>query len=135
MPSTAMDAMYDYCYGMRDRATAVVRRDGLLLLVRDRGFRQFSLPGGGLQAGETAEEAVVRELEEETGLRTISLTPLPVCRTSDTYNTYLLFDIEAEGALRIDPGELADAQWWDGRQPVPLFGYVTRVLEQLHWPK
>ena len=127
--------MYYYGYGMRDRATAVVRRRGRLLLVRDRGFRQFSLPGGGLRHGETAEEAVVRELREETGLETLSLTPLPWCRTSDTYNTYPVFDIEAEGTLRLDPAELADARWWDGLEPVPLFNYVTRVLEQLHWPK
>lgn len=130
-----MGDMYDYCYGSRDRATAVVRRQGLLLLVRDRGFRQFSLPGGGLREGETAEEAVVRELREETGLTAVSLAPLPSCRTSDIYNTYLVFDVEAEGAVRIDPVELADARWWDGREPVPLFNYVTRVLEQLHWPK
>jgi 8-oxo-dGTP pyrophosphatase MutT (NUDIX family) len=120
---------------MRDRATAIVRQNGLLLLVQDRGFRQFSLPGGGLRDGETAEEAVVRELREETGLSTVSLAPLPRCRTSDIYNTYFVFEVEAEGTLRIDPDELSDARWWDGRESVPLFGYVPRVLAQLHWPK
>ena len=125
----------DYLYGTRDRATAVVRRNGLLLLVRDRGYRQFSLPGGGLHRGETAEEAVIRELKEETGLSTVSLAPLPGCRTSDIYNTYLVFEVQVEGALRIDPGELSDARWWDGHDPVPLFAYVSRVLTQLHWPK
>jgi len=125
----------DYLYGMRDRATAVVWRDGLLLLVRDRGFRQYSLPGGGLQQGETAEEAVARELEEETGLITVSVSPLPQCRTSDIYNTYLVFEVRARGTLQIDPGELSAACWWDGREAMPLFGYVPRVLTPLHWPK
>lgn len=130
-----LDCLRDHFYGMRDRATAIVRQNGLLLLVQDRGFRQFSLPGGGLRDGETAEEAVVRELREETGLSTVSLAPLPRCRTSDIYNTYLVFEVEAEGTLRIDPDELSDARWWDGRESVPLFGYVPRVLAQLHWPK
>jgi ADP-ribose pyrophosphatase YjhB (NUDIX family) len=122
-------------YGTRDRATAIVRRNGLLLLVRDRGFQQFSLPGGGLRVGETPEAAVVRELREETGLGTISLEPLPRCCTSDVYNTYLVFEVEAEGTLRIDPQELSAARWWDGHETVPLFGYVTRVLSQLRWPQ
>lgn len=122
-------------YGMRDRATAVVRRDGMLLLVQERGFRHFSLPGGGLQHGESPEEAVARELEEETGLRAVSLTPLPQCRTSDIYNTYHVFEVLAEGVLRVDPVELSGARWWDGRDGITLFGYVHRILAQLHWPK
>ncbi|MBN1151700.1 MAG: NUDIX hydrolase [Dehalococcoidia bacterium] len=130
-----MNDMYDYCYGMRDRATAVVLNRGHLLLVRDRGFREFSLPGGGLHEGETAEEAVARELWEETGLTTVSLAPLPNCRTSDVYNTYLVFDVVTKGTLRIDPVELSDARWWNGQEPLPLFGYVSRVLSHLHWPK
>jgi 8-oxo-dGTP pyrophosphatase MutT (NUDIX family) len=121
-------------YGARDRATAVVRRNGLLLLVQERGFPQFSLPGGGLETGEPAEKAVVRELREETGLRAVSISPLPQCRTSDVYNTYHVFDVQAEGTLSIDPNELKDAWWWDGHEPVPLFTYVIRVLQQLSWP-
>ncbi len=124
-----------HLYGLRNRATAVVRRDGLLLLVRDRGFRNFSLPGGGVQKGESAEEAVVRELREETGLHAVSLSPLPQCCTSDVFNTYHVFEVLAEGPLRLDPVELSAARWWDGRQGIPLFGYVNHVLARLHWPK
>lgn len=50
---------------------AVVVHDGALLLVR-RGHGpaagEWSVPGGHLERGETMAEAVVRELEEETGL-------------------------------------------------------------------
>jgi len=127
--------MCDYSYGIRDRATAVVRRDGLLLLVRDCGFSHFSLPGGGLRPGESPEEAVTRELAEETGLRAVAIEALPLCQTTDAYNTYLVFEVRAEGSLRIDTKELSDARWWDGHQNVPLFGYVKHVLDHLHWPK
>ncbi|MGH9862373.1 MAG: NUDIX hydrolase [Candidatus Acidiferrales bacterium] len=49
----------------------VVVREGSVLLVK-RGAEplrgQWSLPGGAVELGETLEEAVVRELCEETGL-------------------------------------------------------------------
>jgi len=54
---------------------AVVVRDGRVLMVK-RGKEplrgRWTLPGGTVELGETLEEAVVRELQEETGL---SVTP------------------------------------------------------------
>jgi len=50
----------------------VVIREGAVLLVRRAAeplAGQWSLPGGAVEVGETLEEAVVRELGEETGLR------------------------------------------------------------------
>lgn len=126
--------MFDRLYGLRDRATAVVNRDGCLLVVRDRGFRHFSLPGGGVHSGERPIDAAVRELKEETGLQAVSVAPLFQCTTSDIFNTYHVYHIEAEGELRIDPHELGEAFWWDGKRGLPLFGYVKHVLRQLQWP-
>jgi len=51
--------------------SALVVEDDQLLLVRrgsDPGFGQWAIPGGRIRHGETIAEAVVRELEEETGL-------------------------------------------------------------------
>ncbi len=52
----------------RDRVQALVVRDKSILLVRHKmnGRDFFCLPGGGLEKGETYEEAVIRELKEES---------------------------------------------------------------------
>ena len=44
----------------------VVFRDDKILLVRERGEGRWSLPGGWADAGESAGEAVVREVFEES---------------------------------------------------------------------
>ncbi|OCC08538.1 NUDIX domain-containing protein [Streptomyces sp. PTY087I2] len=56
---------------VRVRAGAVVIRDGAVLLIRftdEDGSSHYEIPGGGVEEGETPETAVVRELDEETGL-------------------------------------------------------------------
>ncbi|MDI6099065.1 NUDIX domain-containing protein [Actinoplanes sp. NEAU-A12] len=57
----------------RRRAAAVIVRDGRVLMMHERsrrfgGGEWWTLPGGGLRPGETAEEALRREVFEETGL-------------------------------------------------------------------
>ncbi|MGB9689441.1 NUDIX domain-containing protein, partial [Thermogutta sp.] len=52
---------------------AVIARQGRLLLIRrsDRVSApgKFCFPGGAIEKGETEEEAVIRELQEELGVR------------------------------------------------------------------
>ena len=61
---TAQAVLSPVAYG----ACALVERDGKVLLVRHSYMAGWLLPGGGVQRGEPAELAVVRELGEEIGL-------------------------------------------------------------------
>ena len=52
-------------------AAAVIVRDGTVLLIRRRqkeGTLLWALPSGGVEPGETAEQAAERETQEEVGL-------------------------------------------------------------------
>ena len=56
----------------RLRGTALIDLPQGILLVSGNGDR-FSLPGGGAEKQESGEQAAVRELKEETGLKAISV--------------------------------------------------------------
>lgn len=48
--------------------SAVIFDEGRILLAHRRDIDWWNLPGGGMEAGETVEEAMRREVQEETGL-------------------------------------------------------------------
>ena len=50
--------------------------DNKLCVVKSEKFGYIQLPGGGMEAGETIEEAVRRETREETGYEVVDLEPL-----------------------------------------------------------
>ena len=51
------------------RAAAVLVENGEILVQREVGGDEYALPGGHVKIGETLENALKRELFEETGLR------------------------------------------------------------------
>ena len=52
----------------RPSAYGVIRRDDRILLVTNRSNGKYSFPGGGIEVGETIEDALAREVMEETGI-------------------------------------------------------------------
>ena len=63
-----------------DAAGGVVVRDGRVLLVHRPRYDDWTFPKGKLDPGESFEEAAVREVEEETGLRCSLGDELPSTR-------------------------------------------------------
>lgn len=55
----------------RDSARGIICRDGKLLLIFSPKYRYYKFPGGGIRKGEKPEEALVREVREESGYNVI----------------------------------------------------------------
>ena len=60
---------------IRHRASAIIIKDRKLLLVTGSALDIYWTPGGKIDYGETAEQALVRELQEELGLINVTLAP------------------------------------------------------------
>lgn len=84
-------------------------RDGRVLLARNTAWegRMFALITGFMEAGETAEEGVVREVLEETGLRTVSPSLVGVYDFQRMNQLIVAYHVEAQGDIVISP-ELAE---------------------------
>ena len=64
----------------------VYRDDGKILLVRGRFSRQkWTLPGGGVKHNESYEQAAVREVSEEIGLKIHNLRYLGKANSHESY--------------------------------------------------
>jgi ADP-ribose pyrophosphatase YjhB (NUDIX family) len=101
-----------------DRSTGVARA-ALIARHDRRGRLIWSLPKGHLEAGETAEDAAVREVEEETGIKGRVLAPLGVIdfwfvadgrRIHKTVHHFLL--AAAGGELSDDDVEVVEVAWF-----------------------
>jgi 8-oxo-dGTP pyrophosphatase MutT (NUDIX family)/predicted kinase len=94
---------------LRPRAVAVVVQQGRVLVVRRRAHgREYAvLPGGGLEPGESPEQAVLRELFEETTLTARVQRQLWRARHRDGGATYFLMT-DVRGAPTLS-GEEAQA--------------------------
>jgi 8-oxo-dGTP diphosphatase len=118
-----------------------VRDDrGRLLLVR-RGTEpakgRWSVPGGRVEPGETAVQAVVREVAEETGLRVIATGRAgTVERTGPNGVVYEIEDFYARLEPGVDPGRVragddADEAGWFTVAEVERLDCVDGLLEAL----
>ncbi len=108
MPKKETEIVYK-----RNRSVAIVVRDGKILMERVVYFgRQFyTVPGGGIEEGETPEQAAIRELKEECGLDGKIIRPLAVqykLEGSAEYSFEVEVSREQEAITGYDPEESAE---------------------------
>jgi 8-oxo-dGTP diphosphatase len=76
-------------------ACALVDSDGRVLIAQRPEGKQLAglweFPGGKLEAGETPEEALIRELQEELGIEVAKSCLAPFAFTSHAYDSFHLF--------------------------------------------
>ena len=123
--------------------------DGRLLLGGRIGNRGWQFPQGGMQAGESVEEAMFRELEEEIGLpqrhveilgvtddwlryrlpdRFVRRGSKPLC-IGQKQRWFILRMLDDDGALRLDTAETPEFdrwRWVDFWKPVNEVIYFKR---------
>src|SRR5512133_4127659 len=107
-------------------AGGVVTRDGLVAVVHRPRYDDWSLPKGKLDEGESFEEAALREVWEETGLRVSLDQELPsveyTVRDRPKRVRYWLMSVES------DPGfapndEVDELRWLSPRDAEALLTY------------
>lgn len=78
-------------YDFNIRVTGILIEDEKILLVKQKvsDKRNWSLPGGKLEQGETIEQGIIREMKEETGLDVEIIRLLYLCDVSASNNTLL----------------------------------------------
>jgi len=101
-------------------AGGVVLRDGQMLLISLKEGSRWQLPKGRIEAGESAEQAAVREVEEETGVAGTPVVPLErieywffeagrqIHKTVD----FFLLSYRSGSTADYDPREVSDARWF-----------------------
>ena len=88
---------------------AIVQVGDKVLLARNAAWqnRMFALITGFMEAGETPEEGIRREIAEETGLRTTALRLVGVHDFQRMNQLIITYHAQAEGEIRLSP-ELAE---------------------------
>ncbi|MEQ8449064.1 MAG: NUDIX domain-containing protein [Nitratireductor sp.] len=108
---------------IRIAAAAIVNRRGQMLLVRKTGTEIFMQPGGKIDPGETARDALVRELREELGLETdegalrfLGRFSAPAANEPGHAVEAVLYRLHHDGPVSAQ-AEIAELAWYPGDLP------------------
>ena len=116
---------------------AVAIDDNRLLLVRRKnepGLGSWSVPGGRVEPGETVQEAVVRELLEETGVEGVCTGLIGVVERIGDDHHFVILDYSVEVLAPSTPMAASDAleARWVPLHEVAELDLVEGLAEFLH---
>lgn len=100
----------------------VIRKSQILLVKRsEKGFLEggkYALPGGFFERDETLEQAVTREIKEETGyevkkVKLFKFIDNPKRRHEDRQNVTFIFTVEVGERVSESDHEVSEVKWFD----------------------
>jgi ADP-ribose pyrophosphatase YjhB (NUDIX family) len=140
----AVEAIRDLFAGQAGHATpkvdvrGAVFRDGRILLVQERSDGGWTLPGGWADVGESAAEATVREVREESGYEVRALKLLAVYdrnrheHPAIPFHAYkLFFRCDLIGGAPSVSSETAGVDWF-AEDRLPTLSTTRVTAEQIH---
>jgi 8-oxo-dGTP pyrophosphatase MutT (NUDIX family) len=119
---------------IRIAAAVILGADGRILLVRKRGTRAFMLAGGKIDAGESALEALHREIGEELGCgieggaEPLGRFSAPAENEPGQIVEADLFAVGLDGEIHLN-AEIEDVAWHD---PQDLESRPLAALARMH---
>lgn len=127
-----MESKYIYMV----RATGILIENRKILIVKQSisNNRAWSLPGGRLESGETLEQAVVREIFEETGVKTQIEKLLYVCESTLLNLLHITFLLKKiDGKIRIPMNEYDENPISDVKmipiKDLPKYDFSEKFME------
>ncbi len=109
----------------------VIIQDGKVLLGRRRDIDWWNLPGGGMELGETVDEALRREVLEETGLQVRVGRLVGVYSKPQKQEVVLTFLCHVEGGALTETEETVESRYFapDALPPNTLPKHAERVRD------
>ena len=109
----------------RRGAVAIVVRDGRMLVIRRSQYvvapRTYCFPGGGIEAGESEEAAIVREVQEEIGIRVQPIRRLWECVTAwKVHLAWWSARFDSHQTPTPNPAEVESVHWFTPREMAEL---------------
>lgn len=123
---------------MRRVARAIIiRGDQLLVIKRNKhGHRFFTLPGGGIDPGETAEQAAEREVREEASIECRASREVYHERVEEFGETYYYLCEYISGEPALDPASDEAAETAKGQNTFqPMWLEINALEDSVFLPR
>ncbi|MCX6811468.1 MAG: NUDIX domain-containing protein [Candidatus Berkelbacteria bacterium] len=100
---------------IKTRIVAIIVIKGKLLMLKGKGYKELWTPGGKIKPGESDEDCLRRELEEETGTELLSMKFFKKYSAKSFYSEHItkqrVYIVSIKGSKIIPQAEIEDFIW------------------------
>lgn len=98
---------------------------------------KWTIPGGFVDRDETCEQAIIREVKEETNLdveevKLLRINDNPLRKNEDRQNIAFVYVVKASGNPKGQDGEVEDIKWFDLRKLPPERDFAFDHFEEIN---